>query len=165
MKKLDLNFLKRIPKGRAIMILVALALAIPAFVLTRNFVVGWEITNLPGVAVNYNEQGQPEIASELPIPEEVGIPEPELPPSWDGGSRVTLLFIGLDERDWEEGQGAPRSDTMILLPLIQSVKKLVCSRSRGICGSTFLALDSAVSILPIHLVNRINCQVAVLGWP
>jgi len=116
MKKLNLNFLKRIPIWRVVVIVVAIALAIPAFIFTRNFVVGWGITNLPGIAVKYDEQGQPQVSSDVPVPEEVAAPEQELP-SWDGGSRVTLLFIGLDERDWEEGQGAPRSDTMILFTI------------------------------------------------
>jgi LCP family protein required for cell wall assembly len=116
MKRLNLNFLKRIPIWRVVVIVVAIALAIPAFIFTRNFVVGWGITNLPGVAVKYDEQGQPQVSSDLPVPEEVAAPEQELP-SWDGGSRVTLLFIGLDERDWEAGQGAPRSDTMILFTI------------------------------------------------
>jgi len=117
MKKPNLSFLKRISIRWVILIVVALALAIPAFIFTRNFVVGWEITDLPGVAVKYNQQGEPEVSEVIPVPEDVGIPEPELPPSWDGGSRVTLLFIGLDERDWEVGQGAPRSDTMILFTI------------------------------------------------
>src|SRR3990170_2127927 len=37
--------------------------------------------------------------------------------SWDGESRVSLLVMGLDYRDWEGGEGAPRTDTMILLSL------------------------------------------------
>jgi len=41
----------------------------------------------------------------------------ELPPPWDGASRVTILLIGLDYRDWEAGTGSPRSDTMILMTL------------------------------------------------
>jgi LCP family protein required for cell wall assembly len=95
----------------------AIALAIPAFIFTRNFVVGWEITELPGVAVKYNEQGEPVVSGEVPVPEDPAIPKAKLPAAWDGGSRVTLLFIGLDERDWEVGQGAPRSDTMILFTI------------------------------------------------
>ncbi len=117
MKKLNLNILKRISVWQIIFWAIAIALAIPAFIFTRNFVVSWQITDLPGVAVKYDEQGQPEIANDVTVPEDVGVPEPELPPSWDGGSRITLLFIGLDERDWEVGQGAPRSDTMILFTI------------------------------------------------
>lgn len=117
MKKLNLSFLKRIPITKMILVLVAIALAVPAFFLTRNFVVSWEITNLPGVAVKYNEQGEPQVSEVVPVPEDVSIPKADLPAAWDGGSRVTLLFIGLDERDWEVGQGAPRSDTMILFTI------------------------------------------------
>ena len=117
MKKINLGFLKRISIWQIIFLVVAIALAILAFIFTRNFVAGWQITNLPGVAVTYDEQGQPEIVSDVPVPEDVAVPEPDLPPAWDGGSRVTLLFIGLDERDWEIGEGAPRSDTMILFTI------------------------------------------------
>ena len=118
MKKLNLSFLKRISIKQIIVVVVAIALAIPAFILTRNFVVSWQITDLPGVAVKYDNQGQAQAASstEVPTPADPGIPEENLP-SWDGSSRVTLLFIGLDERDWEVGQGAPRSDTMILFTI------------------------------------------------
>ncbi len=37
------------------------------------------------------------------------------PEPWDGTSRVTLLIMGIDYRDWIAGEGAPRSDTMILV--------------------------------------------------
>jgi polyisoprenyl-teichoic acid--peptidoglycan teichoic acid transferase len=39
-------------------------------------------------------------------------PEPK---PWDGASRVNILLMGLDYRDWEAGEGPPRTDTMILL--------------------------------------------------
>jgi LCP family protein required for cell wall assembly len=42
--------------------------------------------------------------------------EPTLTP-WDGASRVTILLLGLDYRDWETGTDYSRSDTMILLTL------------------------------------------------
>ncbi|NUM45335.1 MAG: LCP family protein [Anaerolineales bacterium] len=37
--------------------------------------------------------------------------------AWDGAERVTILVMGLDYRDWEVGEGAPRTDTMILLTI------------------------------------------------
>ena len=43
--------------------------------------------------------------------------DPELgptPPPWDGTNRVSLLVMGLDYRDWQAGEGPPRTDTMIL---------------------------------------------------
>ncbi len=39
------------------------------------------------------------------------------PKPWDGATRVNVLVMGLDYRDWEVGEGAPRTDTMILLSL------------------------------------------------
>jgi polyisoprenyl-teichoic acid--peptidoglycan teichoic acid transferase len=48
---------------------------------------------------------------ETPLP-----PLPQITPHpWNGSSRVTVLVMGLDYRDWLAGEGAPRSDTMILL--------------------------------------------------
>lgn len=37
------------------------------------------------------------------------------PQPWDGSARVTLLIMGTDYRDWIAGEGAPRSDTMMLV--------------------------------------------------
>jgi polyisoprenyl-teichoic acid--peptidoglycan teichoic acid transferase len=54
-----------------------------------------------------------------PLPEatvEAGPVGPQ-PRPWDGASRVTALVMGLDYRDWEEGEGAARTDTMILLTI------------------------------------------------
>jgi LCP family protein required for cell wall assembly len=36
-------------------------------------------------------------------------------PPWTGNSRVTILLMGLDYRDWVAGSGAPRTDTMMLV--------------------------------------------------
>lgn len=38
------------------------------------------------------------------------------PDPWDGATRVTILLVGLDYRDWEEG-GPSRTDTMILFTM------------------------------------------------
>jgi LCP family protein required for cell wall assembly len=40
-----------------------------------------------------------------------------LPPAWDGAERVTILFMGLDYRDWSSGEGPSRSDSMMLLSI------------------------------------------------
>jgi len=34
--------------------------------------------------------------------------------SWDGSERVNLLLLGLDLRDWEDGNGPSHTDTMLL---------------------------------------------------
>lgn len=38
-----------------------------------------------------------------------------LPSDWNGSSRVTALLMGLDYRDWEAGNGASRTDSMMLV--------------------------------------------------
>ncbi len=74
------------------------------------------MTPLPGVYIQESDDAAPIASLNEPSPE-APAPEIDLPPAWDGASRVTLLFIGLDERDWEIGAGAPRSDTMILFTI------------------------------------------------
>lgn len=37
------------------------------------------------------------------------------PQPWDGQARVTILVMGIDYRDWLAGEGAPRTDTMMLV--------------------------------------------------
>lgn len=93
-------------------------LAVIAFNFARNIVAAWQITEMPGIAIieDSNSEAVPTKSESEPLPE-VAAPEVDLPPAWDGASRVTLLFIGLDERDWEIGSGAPRSDTMILFTI------------------------------------------------
>lgn len=101
-------------------------LAIIAFVVINNLTQCWTFTKLPGIAPDkcgqahtntqpeFNEQGTP--AANLP-PTPVLVPEANLPPAWDGASRINILFIGLDERDLMADQGPPRSDTMILFTI------------------------------------------------
>ena len=42
--------------------------------------------------------------------------------SWDGKNRITCLAMGLDYRDWVQNDGAPRSDSMMLLSYDPSTK-------------------------------------------
>jgi LCP family protein required for cell wall assembly len=128
-KKANSSFLGRVPIGQSIVIVISIALAIPAFIAVRDFVTCWSITKLPGMTpascgadnalsdpeITVDKQETPAVVLVVSSPD-LAAPEQALP-SWDGGSRVTLLFIGLDERDWETGQGAPRSDTMILFTI------------------------------------------------
>ncbi len=44
------------------------------------------------------------------------------PVPWDGQSRINILLLGLDARDWEAGQGPPRSDSMILVSVDPATK-------------------------------------------
>jgi polyisoprenyl-teichoic acid--peptidoglycan teichoic acid transferase len=68
----------------------------------------------PGNFVD-RSSGQPLAPGETPALEPILITKgPEAKP-WDGASRVNILVMGLDYRDWEAGGGPPRTDTMILL--------------------------------------------------
>jgi polyisoprenyl-teichoic acid--peptidoglycan teichoic acid transferase len=100
---------------------LSIVLAVTAFILVRNFVLTWDITELPGVPVDVGGDtttGGPEDPDGLP--DAAGIVDPieapEFTPieSWDGGSRVNILVMGLDFRDWEAGE-TPRTDSMILV--------------------------------------------------
>ena len=90
-----------------------------AFVTIRDITKGVTAFDLPGVAISEADEGIAGIPEgDLPSGEisPVAQNNPELTP-WDGASRVTILVMGLDLRDWEADQGAPRTDTMILLTL------------------------------------------------
>ena len=82
-----------------------------------NFVYGFvtgDIFPTPPVDLGTPKPG------ETPVP---GNPNPQGPAPevalepWDGASRVNILVMGLDLRDWESGNGPPRTDTMILLTI------------------------------------------------
>jgi LCP family protein required for cell wall assembly len=70
-----------------------------------------------GVGLNpFNPQGgSGDPLSADATPTLVRLPVEPMP--WDGKSRVTLLVMGTDYRDWVEGESFPRSDTMMLVTL------------------------------------------------
>ena len=101
----------------AAFLIAATITAYLTYIAVRDFVTSWELTSLPGVALKDATSTPDEfgIISDVNTPlQPVGGPTPE---SWDGASRVTVLVMGLDYRDWVTGEGAPRTDTMILLTI------------------------------------------------
>ncbi len=109
----------------------ALLTAYLTFIAVRDFVTSWEMTNLPGISIDTTptpgaEQGVLANA-ETPLQNVEG-PTPQ---PWDGASRITVLVMGLDYRDWQAGEGPPRTDTMMLLtidPLAQTAGMLSVPR-------------------------------------
>ena len=109
------------------------------FTWVRGFVASWSISDLPGmpVAQDASAQGLP-TAPVNSLPDNIKAPagalDPQLGPTpipWDGASRVTILVMGLDYRDWSEGVDVPRTDTMILFtidPLSKSAGMLSIPR-------------------------------------
>ena len=129
-KKFDfldkIRTLKRPTTGQFIWMGVGLFIAVALFAFLRGFVACWRLTALPGITPSYctgqaagsgtNSEGTP-IAGTLGTPT-TSIPQIELPPPWDGASRVTIMIIGLDFGDWSTDRNGPsRSDTMILLTI------------------------------------------------
>jgi len=95
-----------------VFIVLAITSGVLAFSFVRNFTSSMTILNLPGEPVI--DQSQTNTQNENPIPQ---IPSNEVKAEpWDGVSRVTLLLLGLDYRDWQANE-IPRSDTMILLTI------------------------------------------------
>ena len=120
--------------GQVIFGVITLALVISGFYFVRGMVTCWTITPLPGMTPSdcgtvtaglngptLNAEGTP-IVDTSALPPAPVIPDSNIPPAWDGASRINILFIGLDYRDWEAGEGAPRSDTMILFTIDPQTK-------------------------------------------
>lgn len=163
---MKMNFLKNMkferPSIRTIIFwVVTLVVAVGAFVFVRNLATCWVITPLPGsppadcgtVSAGSdgptitNNEGTP-VPGVEDLPPPVVVPDSDLPPAWDGASRVTVLLIGLDARDVNET--APRSDTMILLtidPLTKTAGMLSIPRDMwvNIPGFGYSRINTAYS--------------------
>jgi LCP family protein required for cell wall assembly len=118
--KIKQNF----PKDRVsqvIMIVLILLGFVGAFFgyrITRQVVASNETFSLPGdpvLTAPEDEEQDPE-SEATPKPTEIPAAELPKPDPWDGISRVNLLVMGLDYRDWEAGE-TPRTDTMMVFTL------------------------------------------------
>ncbi|HRN51203.1 MAG TPA: LCP family protein [Anaerolineales bacterium] len=90
-------------------VLATLVTAGIAFSMVRQFIVSTTSFNLPGLALSQGEtNGEPNSAPAVAQSLSVDLEE------WDGTSRVNILLMGLDARDWASGDGPPRTDSMIL---------------------------------------------------
>jgi LCP family protein required for cell wall assembly len=92
-----------------VFIVLAIALSAGTFISVRQLVSSWSISSLPGEPVPLQNNQVPGEATPTAGPSQE---KPSVKP-WDGKSRVNILFLGLDFRDWEAGS-TPRTDTMIL---------------------------------------------------
>ena len=120
MKKFFKSFAEKFPKDwptRIILgIILALALvgAVYGYGIARTIVSTNEIFSLPGdPVVKDTQEVDPEATLQPTKAPAASLPTPE---PWDGVSRVNVLLMGLDYRDWSAGD-IPHSDTMILLTL------------------------------------------------
>ena len=100
-------------------IVIAIAAGVLAFNLVKDLVLSWSSTELPGIPVASNAEQQME-EGYIPEGEEYEVPLQNAgdlqAEEWDGASRVNMLVMGLDYRDWEAGD-IPRTDSMIVVTL------------------------------------------------
>lgn len=91
--------------------------AVLTFVAVRDLVASWRAPAVPEVVLEQPPNEKPSPPEDLGPEGNTPLQPDSGPPSqsWDGESRVSLLVMGLDYRDYEGGAGAPRTDTMILL--------------------------------------------------
>ena len=160
MPKFSLPKLKRPSLGSIIYWVIGIGLAVGVMLFARSFTDCWKITDLKGKPPSscgyqagdtiWNPQGTAVATVPVDLTPVVQAPEAQTP-TWDGGSRVNVLFIGVDYRDWEAGQGAPRSDTMILFtldPVTKTAGMLSIPRDMwvNIPGSGYGRINTAYSI-------------------
>ncbi|HZU86953.1 MAG TPA: LCP family protein [Anaerolineaceae bacterium] len=93
--------------------------AILSFVLVKNLIASWSISDIGGAPViQPDTQPTPTLqAGETPMPTPIVTSQPlpeALAKPWDGNTRVTVLVMGLDYRDYLAGD-IPRTDTMMLV--------------------------------------------------
>src|SRR4030066_1925124 len=99
----------------SLFVLAAIIAAYVAYTRSLDFFLTFDIAQIPGLAIQntpVSGQNSGGLIAPTPLPTSSTGPTPQ---PWDGASRVTVLVMGLDYRDWEAGDGPPRTDTMILL--------------------------------------------------
>jgi len=105
--------------GGAVMVIVGASVI--AYLTTRDMAAVWT-----GVGINPflpSSQTTPVPGTIEPDATPTLVPVAVTPQPWDGKSRVTILLMGLDYRDWRANEGAPRSDTMLLVSIDPLTRK------------------------------------------
>jgi LCP family protein required for cell wall assembly len=89
-------------------VLAALLSVYLVYSAVRDMASNWSGSGLPTFNITRSTQapGSEPTATVAPLE--------ELPDPWSGNERVTVLLMGLDYRDWESGDGPPRTDSMML---------------------------------------------------
>lgn len=103
-------------------LIAALVTAFFAFRFVRELISQQDIVDLPGMAISSGgseSQGDADAESgEVPAQDSGPVTAPDIQAvEWDGASRVNILVMGLDYRDWEAGETASRTDSMMVLTI------------------------------------------------
>lgn len=101
----------------SLFVLAAIFAAYAAYTKSYDFFLSFDVAKIPGLAIQATATTSLDINGD-PIPTPVPTQSVDTAHQpWDGASRVTMLVMGLDYRDWEAQDGPPRTDTMILLTI------------------------------------------------
>lgn len=134
--------LEAFPVRWVIFWVVALMTAYGLFQSVRAFTICWQLTSLPGIpstacqAERVMPLATPIIGEKQSTPDTTSTPEPSVAedveyPTWDGGSRINILFVGLRGGDQTEGDCPFCTDTLILMtvdPITQTAGMLSIPR-------------------------------------
>jgi polyisoprenyl-teichoic acid--peptidoglycan teichoic acid transferase len=102
-------------------ILIAIVAGFAAYQFINGFVNSWTFPGIQGLSGLSEPQPTPstsnsastDVTATPALYQSVDQPTAV---AWDGASRITVLVMGLDFRNWQSGE-TPRSDTMILLTM------------------------------------------------
>lgn len=155
----DINF-GRFPIRSLVFWGLVLVMAVGLFTFVRDFTACWRLTSLPGTAPAscMNQQVTSPEGPVFVTSEETASPTPEVAvsedityPTWDGGSRINILFVGLRGGDPLEGDCPFCTDTLILLtvdPLTKTAGMLSIPRDMwvNIPGFGFSRINTAWSL-------------------
>ena len=125
--------LQKFPVHWVVFWVVALPIALGLFRFVRGLTVCWELTSIPGDPSSNCEGGivkaleTPVIGANQITPEATSTPgfffsENIEYPTWDGGSRINILFVGLRGGDPIDGDCPFCTDTLILLTVDPATK-------------------------------------------
>jgi LCP family protein required for cell wall assembly len=101
----------------SLFVIAAIFAAYVAYAKSYDFFLEFNVAQIPGLAIQNNSTPDPVGEGTQPSVLNPTMSAELAPLPWDGASRVTVLVMGLDYRDWEAGEGPPRTDTMILLTI------------------------------------------------
>jgi polyisoprenyl-teichoic acid--peptidoglycan teichoic acid transferase len=127
-----LNF-ERFPIRQIIFWSLTLVGAVGLFIFVRDFTICWRLTSLQGIPAascageTVKPLETPVVGSDPNTPEPTSTPEflasEDIQyPTWDGGSRINILFVGLRGGDPIKGDCPFCTDTLILLTVDPTTK-------------------------------------------
>jgi hypothetical protein len=112
---------------------IVLLVAIGLFTFVRALIICWQVTSLPGIppascaGVTVNPLGTPIVSGDQSAPGAVSTLPPPITeqieyPSWDGASRINILFVGLRGGEPTEADCPLCTDTLILITVDPQTK-------------------------------------------